>query len=94
MMGTKNNPGEFDCYAKAGPDEPIFTLRAKDPFAADMVELWRLLAIGDICGAVSSFNDLVQIAVGFPHKDMDYDSDKSQEAYACHLAMRDWREVQ
>lgn len=30
-MGTKNNPGRFDCYANALPDEPIFTLLARDP---------------------------------------------------------------
>lgn len=29
-MGTKNNPGKYDCYAKAEPDEPLFTLRGKD----------------------------------------------------------------
>lgn len=39
-MGTKNNPGPFDCYAKAGPDEPIFVLRAKDPLAPALVRLW------------------------------------------------------
>lgn len=39
-MGTKNNPGPFDCYAKAHPDEPIFTLRAKDPLAPALVRLW------------------------------------------------------
>lgn len=41
-MGTKNNPGAFDCYTKAGPDEPIFTLRANDPLAPDAVEDWAL----------------------------------------------------
>ena len=25
-MGTKNNPGKFDCYANAKPDEPLFVL--------------------------------------------------------------------
>ena len=25
-MGTKNNPGRFDCYGNAEPDEPIFVL--------------------------------------------------------------------
>ena len=39
-MGTKQNPGEFDCYSKAEPDEPLFILRAKDPLAAGLVEQW------------------------------------------------------
>ena len=39
-MGTKNNPGKFDCYAKAHPDEPIFVLRANDPLAPALVRTW------------------------------------------------------
>jgi hypothetical protein len=42
-MGTKNNPGEYDCYAKAGPDEPMFVLLARDKHAATLVRLWALL---------------------------------------------------
>lgn len=29
-MGTKANPGEYDCYDKAEPDEPMFVLLARD----------------------------------------------------------------
>lgn len=39
-MGTKNNPGQFDCYANAGPDEPMFILLARDPLAPILVRLW------------------------------------------------------
>lgn len=39
-MGTKSNPGEFDCYANAEPDEPLFVLRAKDPLAPALVRSW------------------------------------------------------
>jgi hypothetical protein len=39
-MGTKANPGEYDCHAKALPDEPLFTLLARDPSAPDLVERW------------------------------------------------------
>jgi hypothetical protein len=42
-MGTKNNPGKYDCYAKADPDEEIFTLRAKDRHAPTLVWLWSAL---------------------------------------------------
>lgn len=42
-MGTKLNPGKFDCYASAGDDEPIFILRANDPIAMLLVRLWSLL---------------------------------------------------
>jgi hypothetical protein len=39
-MGTKNNPGQFDCYAHAEPDEPMFVLLARDPWAPHLVEIW------------------------------------------------------
>lgn len=43
-MGTKNNPGEFDCHSKAHPDEPTFTLLGRDPLASHIVLLWAALA--------------------------------------------------
>lgn len=42
-MGTKNNPSQFDCYAKAEPDEPIFVLLARDRYAPTLVWLWATL---------------------------------------------------
>lgn len=39
-MGTKNNPGTYDCYANAEPDEPMFILLGRDPFAPALVEYW------------------------------------------------------
>ena len=39
-MGTKNNPGDFDCYANAEPDEPMFILLGRDPNAPSIVEAW------------------------------------------------------
>lgn len=45
-MGTKLNPGKFDCYEKAAPDEPIFILLGRDPHAAEVVGYWIALRIG------------------------------------------------
>lgn len=42
-MGTKNNPGEFDCYAAAHPGEPMFVLLARDKHAAALVNLWAAM---------------------------------------------------
>lgn len=39
-MGTKNNPGAFDCYAAAAPDEPMFVLLGRDRHAPLLVTLW------------------------------------------------------
>lgn len=47
-MGTKTAPGEFDCYARAAPDEPIFVLLGRDPHAAQLVRLWADLRAASI----------------------------------------------
>lgn len=39
-MGTKTNPGTYDCYANALPDEPMFVLLARDDRAPALVEAW------------------------------------------------------
>lgn len=44
-MGTKNNPGKFDCFSKAEPDEPMFVLLGRDPVAATLVQLWAELRL-------------------------------------------------
>jgi len=48
-VGTKNNPGAFDCYANAHPDEPMFVLLGRDPAAASAVVFWCALraALGE-----------------------------------------------
>lgn len=42
-MGTKNTPGQFDCYSAAHPDEPMFVLLGRDPDAAVLVRIWAAL---------------------------------------------------
>lgn len=42
-MGTKNNPGKFDCYSKLEPDEPHFVIMGRDPSAALLIGLWAML---------------------------------------------------
>jgi hypothetical protein len=39
-VGTKNNPGNFDCYTNAEPDEPMFILLARDIGAPALVDAW------------------------------------------------------
>jgi len=39
-MGTKNNPGKFDCLAAAHPDEPTFVLLGRDRDAPALVRRW------------------------------------------------------
>lgn len=42
-MATKNNPGKFDCYENAHPDEPMFILLARDRHAPTLVWLWAAM---------------------------------------------------
>ena len=42
-MATKNNPGPYDCFANAGPDEPLFILLGRDRHAPALVWLWSAL---------------------------------------------------
>jgi hypothetical protein len=39
-MATKNNPGDYDCYANAEPDEPMFVLLGRDPCSYFLVRMW------------------------------------------------------
>jgi hypothetical protein len=39
-MWSKTNPGPFDRYAEAEPEEPIFVLLGRDPVSTFLVSLW------------------------------------------------------
>lgn len=49
-MGTKNEPGKFDCYNAAAPDEPMFVLLGRDASAPFVVFCWVAFRIqtGDL----------------------------------------------
>lgn len=74
-MGTKENPGRFDCYGNALPDEPMFILLGRDPLAPALIERWAnhraaLIRAGDRPKA---------------------DRPMVKEARECAQAMRAWR---
>jgi hypothetical protein len=58
-MGTKNNPGLYDCYAKADPDEPLFTLRGKDVSAPYLVDIWTAVRQGQLWAASATLNRMI-----------------------------------
>ena len=43
-MGTKLKPGNYDCYANAKPDEPMFVLLGRDVRAPILVEMWAAMS--------------------------------------------------
>ena len=75
-MATKTNPGRFDCYAAACENEPIFTLRASDPLAPILVELWVRMRV---------FSRPL-------HKEMDIkrEADRRTEDLGCAADMVQW----
>jgi hypothetical protein len=88
-VGTKNKPGSFDCYASAEPDEPMFTLLARDPLAGHLVSVWSKLRYGDIEAAHAVFCDMV--TKHSSRYTLTPDVAKAGEAMDCSLAMFDWR---
>lgn len=88
-MGTKNNPGQFDCYANAEPDEPMFVLLGRDRLAGHLVSIWSKIRMGDMEAAGTVFLDMLEkhaVAYG-----MEPDIDKASEAMDCALAMFKFR---
>lgn len=90
-MGTKNNPGKFDCYENAEPDEPMFVLLGRDRLAAHLVSIWSKVRMGDMEAASAVFLDLLaKHAVAYG---MEPDVDKASEAMDCSLTMFKFREA-
>lgn len=84
-MGTKDNPGKFDCYHAAKPDEPMFVLLARDPLAPFLVSIWASVRMDDLEGAFAKFNAM--IAKFAQHYHTHPDVDKASEAIDVSLAM-------
>lgn len=76
-MASKTDPGSYDCYANASPDEPMFVLLARDPQAPALVERWANEREHAIAMAERPLADL----------DMVY------EARRCADQMREWRKA-
>lgn len=74
-MGSKNDPGEFDCYANALPDEPMFILLGRDPSGPDLVNDWADIREAEINAGKRPAEDRAMV----------------EEARQCATNMRLWR---
>lgn len=90
-MATKENPGQFDCYANAKPDEPMFVLLARDEFAPLLVEIWAAMREGSELQAKRAFETLYYVAQTKFTNNGPPNAEKMSEAYSCCDAMRDWK---
>jgi hypothetical protein len=91
-MGTKNNPGQYDCYANALPDEPMMVLLGRDPLAPALTQIWAMIRAGNRAEARRTFDELMegpQSAVYVLHPEQD----KALEASNCASGMMQWREA-
>lgn len=61
-MSSKKNPGKFDCYKAAEPDEEMFVLLGRDDFGATMVRLWIALRLHSFDEAQKCYAELVDAA--------------------------------
>jgi hypothetical protein len=76
-MATKLNPGRFDCYANALPEEPMFILLARDPSAPSLIEWWADNRESAIDQKLRPEGDRAMVA----------------EARQCATNMREWRKA-
>lgn len=85
-MGTKSNPGNFDCYDSAEMNEPMFILLARDKLAPSLVQIWAAVRSGDNEYALAEFARMI-CTLG------DYDKNanlKAEEARKCAEQMEKW----
>jgi len=61
-MGSRNNPGSYDCYDAAEPNEPMFILLGRDRDAAIVVKLWAMLRLQQIDLGLRPETDRTQVA--------------------------------
>jgi len=89
-MSTKNNPGQFDCYAKADPDEPLFALLAKDPIAPYLVQIWKAVRSGDQVEAYRAIYDAILALRRSGRTLLPAGCEKATEAVLCSREMQRW----
>lgn len=80
-MGTKANPGAYDCYAKLKDDEPHFVLMGRDPLAGTLVRAWAGGAEMALDRALSQLPETEHAAL------IEHKNAKISEANRCADAM-------
>jgi len=75
---------------KAEPDEPIFTLRGKDPVAPYLINIWAATRLGHFDKAVGILTAASQDPAVLERVSNDM-HDKIVEALTCAIEMRAWR---
>ncbi len=84
-MATKNKPGDYDCYANADPDEPMFVLLGRDVTASFVVRYWA-----QVREALRPHDDKKQIidATNLSYDMQSWASDLNKDIEGAHMAER------
>lgn len=90
-MGTKNNPGKFDCHEAAEPDEPRFTVIGRDQLAPFLVLMWAHMRNEDPIAVYNTCNRMIQTHM--TTYDSTQEREKVEEALDCSNAMTRWSEA-
>lgn len=81
-MGTKADPGDFDCYEAAEEDEPLFVLLARDASAPELVRAWARGREARVRAAAANGNASASEVL--------HDMDQVYEALSCAMEMDRW----
>jgi hypothetical protein len=89
-MGTKNNPSNWDCYANAELDEPMFILLARDVTAQYLVAAWVALQCGEVEDARKMMDAAAKELSRTEKPTKERTDPKMVEANQCAYTMRTW----
>ncbi len=78
-----------DCYHKAEPGEPKFTLLARDPLAANLVAIWAYIRAGNVIAATREFGNMID-KQGQKYIDNPSDENKTISAHDIADEMSYW----
>lgn len=91
-MGSKNNPGKFDCYKSLKPDEPHFVIKGKDVIGAELTELWAYVRGGRLLDFERTVSKLRNITKDNLVSSSKVNFEKILEALSCSRDMSAYRE--
>lgn len=89
-MATKNNPGQYDCYNNAEPDEPLFVLLGRHWLSGHFAAAWAFMRCGMVEEAKKCLDRAAQQMMAAGKSPLRYDDPKITEANACAKAMAEY----
>ncbi|MCW5723474.1 MAG: aspartate decarboxylase [Maricaulaceae bacterium] len=90
--GSMANPSPYDCLGKLFPEEPYFVLRAKDPAAPGLVEMFAYLYSGQTQAALQKLQEIAALIAAAPAPPRPAGSGKFRECFLISDAMERWRQ--